>query len=80
LAYPNPNKPFNIKTDTSDYQLGTVIKQHDRPVTFFSHRLIGTQRNYSTIQKELLSVVETLTTFHPILLGSKFEFGPTMPI
>jgi hypothetical protein len=36
------------------------------------------QRNYTMIQKELLSIVEVLTTFCPILLGSKFIFGPTM--
>ena len=28
LAYPDHNKPFEIETDTSDYQLGGVIKQN----------------------------------------------------
>ena len=26
LTYPNPDKPYNMETDTSDYQLGSVIK------------------------------------------------------
>jgi hypothetical protein len=40
---------------------------------FFSHKLTGAQRNYTTIHKVLLSVVKTLTTFWPILLGSKIH-------
>ena len=27
LAYPNPDIPYNVETDASDYQLGSVIKQ-----------------------------------------------------
>jgi hypothetical protein len=40
---------------------------------FFSRKLTSTQRNYRTIQKELLSIVKVLTTFHPILYGSKIH-------
>ena len=32
MAYPDHNKPFKIKMDSSDYQLGGVIKQDERPV------------------------------------------------
>jgi hypothetical protein len=73
LTYPNPNEPFDIKTDASDYQLGAVIKQHGHPAAFFSRKLTGAQRNYTTIQKELLSIVEKLTVFRPILLGSQIH-------
>jgi hypothetical protein len=51
LAYPDPNKPFDIKTNASDYQLGAVIKQHGHPVTFFYQKLTGAQYNCTTIQK-----------------------------
>jgi hypothetical protein len=73
LTYPDPNKPFDIETDTPDYQLGTVIKQHGCPIAFFSCTLMGAQRNYTMIQEELLSIVKTLITFHLILLGSQLH-------
>jgi hypothetical protein len=83
LTCPDPNEQFNIENEPSDYQLSAVIKQHGRPVAFFSRKLTRAQRNYTTIQKELLSIVETLTTVRPILLGSQlhiFKFGLTMQI
>jgi hypothetical protein len=44
------------------------------PITFFSSKLADAQRNYTTIQKELLSIVETLTTyFNPFNFGSQLQ-------
>ena len=69
LAYPDWTKPFVIHTDASDFQLGAVISQNDKPIAFFSRKLNSAQRNYTTTEKELLSIVECLKEFRNILWG-----------
>ncbi len=44
LAHPNLKKPFHIYTDASNYQLGAVITQDNRPLAYFSRKLTETQK------------------------------------
>lgn len=71
LTFPDFNKEFHIYTDASDYQLGAVIMQENKPLAFYSRKLNGAQRRYTTGEQELLSIVETLKEFKNILLGQK---------
>ena len=47
LAYPDFEKVFEIYTDASTKQLGSVITQSNRLLAFFSRKLSLQQQNYS---------------------------------
>ena len=73
LAYPDFSLPFEIHTDASHYQLGAVISQQGRPIAFYSRKLNPAQTRYTTTERELLSIVETLKEYRNILLGHEIE-------
>ena len=71
LSYPDFSKPFHIHTDASKSQLGAVISQDNKPIAFYSRKLQPAQTRYTTTERELLSIVETLKEFTNILLGQQ---------
>jgi hypothetical protein len=71
LSYPDFSAPFEIHTDASKNQLGSVISQGGKPVAFYSRKLNPAQQRYTTTERKLLSIVETLKEFRNIILGQQ---------
>jgi hypothetical protein len=69
-AYPNHNKRFGVYTDSSVFQLGPCIIQEGRPVAYFLQKLTKSPQNYTTMEKEILSIFATLEEFQGMLLGA----------
>ena len=69
LAYPDYSTVFEVYTDASSTQLGSVLTQNNRPLAFFSRKLTECQRKYSVTEIELLAIVETLKEFKGMLWG-----------
>ena len=69
LKAPDFGKPFSLAVDASDEAAGAVLLQKgegdeiEHPVAYFSRKFNKHQRNYSTIEKELLSLVMALEHF-----------------
>ena len=76
LIAPDFTKPFSLLTDASDVGAGAVLMQKDdgvdRPVSFFSKKFSRSQRNYSTIEKEALSMIMALEHFSVYVSGTHF--------
>jgi hypothetical protein len=69
LAYPDFSVPFEIYTDASKYQIGSIITQKDKPLAFYSRKLTDPQTRYTVTELKLLAIVEKLCEYKCILLG-----------
>ena len=69
LACPNCNQPFHICVHASNVQLGSAIFQNKCLVVHHSRKLNSARCNYTTGEKELLSIVEILRKFRAMLCG-----------
>ena len=76
LVLPNFAQQFIVFTDASDMSLGGVLTQlYDnfyKPVAFTSKKFSAAEINYSTYEKELLSVIHALKHWRQYLMVSHF--------
>lgn len=78
LTSPNPDNIYNLSTDASTSGVGAVLSQldnqgNDRPVAYFSKRILPYQKHYSATELELLAVVLAVQHFAVYLLGARFR-------
>ena len=77
LWSPDFSRPFLLQTDASEFRVGAVLGQEDdegldHPVSYFSHKLLPRQRNYSTVEKECLAIKLGIEAFQVYLMGRSF--------
>ena len=73
MVYSAFNIPFDIHTEASDTQLGVVISQCSIPIAFYSCKSNNAHTRYTPMEKDLLSIIETLKEIKNILLGHQIK-------
>ncbi|GBG68793.1 hypothetical protein CBR_g3333 [Chara braunii] len=76
LKLPDPDKPFIVTTDASQYGIGAVLAQQEGPklrhVEYMSKKMSSQKLAKSTYEKELYVVYKALTHCRHYLLGRFF--------
>lgn len=73
LDISSSSSEFILQTDASNLSTSAVLLNNDlRPVAYASRPLNNSEKNYPTIQKEMLAVVWGIKYFRPYLFGRKF--------
>lgn len=77
IACPDFSKPFMLHCDASSVGLGSVLTQfidgEEHPIAFHSRLFSHAERNYSTTERELLAVLDSILHFRCYLDGTKFS-------
>ena len=78
LATPDPKKEYQLQTDASGRGLGATLSQldengDDKPIAFYSKKLLPRQQRYSGVETECLAVVEAVKHFSVYLEGVPFK-------
>ncbi|QQP39551.1 Putative tick transposon, partial [Caligus rogercresseyi] len=77
LSFRDNTLPLALTTDASDNGMGAVLEQnvngHWQPLAFWSRALSETQKRYSTFDRELLGVKESIKHFIWALDGQEFN-------
>ena len=69
LKYFDPLKPIVLECDASGTGIGGTLLQNGQPVTFISQALTDTQKRYSNIEHEPLTVVVIVEHLHHYISG-----------
>jgi hypothetical protein len=78
LVFRDWSKEFHVHVDASSIALGVVLTQPgegdiDHPLSFSSRKLSTTEINYTTTEREGLTMVYALQKFLHYLLGGHFK-------
>lgn len=85
----NPDLEVVLTCDASGTELGAVISHkysegYEKPIEFASRTLNAAEKNYNTIVKETLAIVNGTKKFYKYLIGRKFiseiDYKPLLKI
>jgi len=77
LVHYDGDRELRLTCDASSYEIGAVISHvmddgQERPIAHASPTLSSSERNYAQIEREALSIVFGVKTFHQFLYGCRF--------
>ena len=77
LKCPDEDQQFIVQTDASERGIGAVLSQLDdkgeeRPVAFYSKKLLPREEHYASVEKECLGIIAALKHFSVYLIGKEF--------
>ena len=73
LAFNNVKKPVTVSCDVSNFGLGAVLLQENKPIAYASRALTDTEKRYAQIEKQLLAVVYALEKFNQYVYGKTVQ-------
>jgi hypothetical protein len=68
LALSNLQQPFEIETEASGYAMGAVLMQYRKPICYHSETFNQVVVNYTTYEKELYGLVQSIHKWKHYLL------------
>ena len=71
-SLPNPSKPFQVETNTSDYAIDVVLYQDGKPIAFENKKLDYAQCRYTVQEKKLFAIIHPLKSWRHYLYGNRF--------
>ena len=79
LKAPDWNTPFHVHIDASNFAIGCILAQPgehnmDFPISYASRQLNMAEKNYTTTEREGLTMVYAVKKFCHYLLANKFVF------
>ena len=71
LSLPYFNKLFHVNCDSNNSDVGDVLSQDQKPISYFSEKLKEVKKTYSTYDKEFYAVIQALKKWRNYLIPYK---------